>query len=72
MVGKATKNGHLRSTMKHPVTGDDPGNNVGENIPDFTYKFVEGKDLQITYVAKGGGRTLCIRPGRDIGVWRVQ
>jgi L(+)-tartrate dehydratase alpha subunit len=55
MVAKATKNGYLRSTMKHPVTGDDPGNNVGENIPDFTYKFVEGKDLQITYVAKGGG-----------------
>jgi tartrate/fumarate subfamily iron-sulfur-dependent hydro-lyase alpha chain len=55
MVGKATKNGYLRSTMKHPVTGYDPGNNVGENMPDFNYKFVEGKDLQITYVAKGGG-----------------
>jgi len=55
MVEKATKNGYLRSTMKHPITGEDPGNNIGENIPHFTYKFVEGKDLQISYVAKGGG-----------------
>jgi tartrate dehydratase alpha subunit/fumarate hydratase class I-like protein len=41
--------------MKHPLTGDDPGNNIGMNIPDFTYKFVPGDSIQITYVAKGGG-----------------
>lgn len=55
MVARATKEGYLRSTMKHPLTGDDPGNNVGMNIPDFTYKFVPGDAIQITYVAKGGG-----------------
>lgn len=54
-VEKATKLGFLRSTMKHPLTGYDPGNNIGENIPDFTYKFVPGENIEITYVAKGGG-----------------
>ena len=54
-VAKATEKGYLRATMKHPLTGYDPGNNIGMNIPDFTYKFVPGKDLEITYVAKGGG-----------------
>jgi len=55
MVARATKEGFLRSTMKHPLSGDDPGTNVGVNVPGFTYKFVPGTDLQITFVAKGGG-----------------
>lgn len=55
MVAKATQKGFLRSTMKHPITGSDPGNNVGMNIPGFTYKFVPGDFIQITYAAKGGG-----------------
>ena len=55
MVARATKEGYLRSTMKHPLTGADPGTNVGMNIPGFTYQFVPGDALQITYVAKGGG-----------------
>ena len=54
-VAKATKLGYIRATMKHPLTGFDPGNNIGENIPDFTYKFVDGEDIEITYAAKGGG-----------------
>jgi L(+)-tartrate dehydratase alpha subunit len=54
-VRKATKQGYLRATMKHPLTGYDPGDNVGMNIPDFTYKFVDGKKFEVTYVAKGGG-----------------
>ena len=54
-VAKATELGYLRATMKHPLTGYDPGNNIGENIPNFTYIFVDGKDLEVTYVAKGGG-----------------
>ena len=41
--------------MKHPLTGYDPGDNVGMNIPDFTYQFVPGDAIEITYVAKGGG-----------------
>jgi L(+)-tartrate dehydratase alpha subunit len=55
MVAKATKAGFLRSTMKHPLTLADPGTNVGENVPGFTYKFVPGDTIEITYVAKGGG-----------------
>ena len=55
MVAKATKEGYLRSTMKHPLTGYDPGNNTGMNIPDFTYKFVPGEDIEVSFVAKGGG-----------------
>ena len=54
-VARATQAGFLRATMKHPLTGYDPGNNIGTNIPDFTYKFVPGHDIELTYVAKGGG-----------------
>lgn len=54
-VRRATKEGYLRATMKHPLTGYDPGDNVGSNVPDFTYQFVPGNDLEVTYVAKGGG-----------------
>lgn len=55
MVAKATRDGFLRSTMKHPLTAADPGTNVGENVPGFTYKFVPGDAIEITYAAKGGG-----------------
>jgi L(+)-tartrate dehydratase alpha subunit len=54
-VIKATARGYLRKTMKHPLTGYDPGTNVGMNIPDFTYQFVPGDFMEVTYVAKGGG-----------------
>jgi tartrate/fumarate subfamily iron-sulfur-dependent hydro-lyase alpha chain len=54
-VERATKKGYLRSTMKHPLTGYDPGNNIGSNIPSFTYQFVTGDSIEVTYVAKGGG-----------------
>jgi len=54
-VRKATRDGVLRATMKHPLTGADPGDNVGMNIPGMTYRFVPGGDLQVTFVAKGGG-----------------
>ncbi len=54
-VAKATEKGYLRATMKHPLTGFDPGNNIGMNIPDFTYQFVPGDAIEISYAAKGGG-----------------
>ena len=54
-VAKATRLGYLRATMKHPLTGYDPGNNIGMNIPDFTYKFVDGDSIEMSYAAKGGG-----------------
>ncbi|MBR6792847.1 MAG: fumarate hydratase [Clostridia bacterium] len=54
-VARATELGYLRATMKHPLTGFDPGNNIGMNIPDFTYQFVEGDSIELSYAAKGGG-----------------
>lgn len=54
-VARATEEGYLRATMKHPLTGADPGNNIGANVPGFTYKFVPGDSLQISFVPKGGG-----------------
>jgi tartrate/fumarate subfamily iron-sulfur-dependent hydro-lyase alpha chain len=54
-VRQATRLGYLRATMKHPLTGYDPKDNVGMNIPDFTYQFVHGDGIEITYAAKGGG-----------------
>ena len=54
-VRRATREGYLRATMKHPLTGYDPGDNIGNNVPNFTYQFVPGADLEVTYVAKGGG-----------------
>ena len=57
-VKKATEKGLLRKTMKHPLTGDDPGTNVGANVPWFTYRFVSGNSVEITFVPKGGGGEL--------------
>lgn len=54
-VARATEKGYLRATMKHPLTGFDPGNNIGMNIPDFTYQFIDGDSIEISYAAKGGG-----------------
>lgn len=54
-VARATELGYLRATMKHPLTGFDPGNNIGMNIPDFTYQFVDGDSIEMSYAAKGGG-----------------
>ena len=54
-VAKATELGYLRATMKHPLTGYDPGNNIGMNIPDFTYQFVDDDFIEMSYAAKGGG-----------------
>jgi L(+)-tartrate dehydratase alpha subunit len=55
MVAQATREGLLRSTMKHPLTGYDPGDNTGTNMPHFKYSFVPGNELELTFVPKGGG-----------------
>ena len=54
-VREATRRGWIRKTMKHPLTGFDPGDNVGTNIPDIAWKFVPGDSLRVSYSAKGGG-----------------
>ena len=58
MVAKASKEGAIRKTMRHPLTGFDPGNNIGVNVPNFTYRFVPGDWIQITFIPKGGGSEL--------------
>jgi tartrate/fumarate subfamily iron-sulfur-dependent hydro-lyase alpha chain len=55
MVAKATADAYLRATVKHPITGYDTGNNVGSNVPAFTYHIVPGDSIEVTYVSKGGG-----------------
>ncbi|MBQ6468707.1 MAG: fumarate hydratase [Lachnospiraceae bacterium] len=54
-VRRATEAGYLRKTMKHPLTGFDPGDNIGENIPWPSCKFVPGDAIEMAYAAKGGG-----------------
>lgn len=54
-IREATARGTLRKTMKHPITGFDPGDNVSEHTPYFTLQYVPGKEVEITYAAKGGG-----------------
>ena len=54
-VARATREGHLRATMKHPISGYDPGNNVGPNAPIIEMKFVPGDGFEATFCAKGGG-----------------
>ena len=54
-IREATLRGTLRKTMKHPITGYDPGDNVSDHTPWFDIKYVPGTDIEITYAAKGGG-----------------
>lgn len=54
-IREATLRGTLRKTMKHPITGFDPGDNVSDHTPWFDIKYVPGTDIEITYAAKGGG-----------------
>ena len=54
-VAAATARGILRRPMQRPLTGYEPGNNIGENIPWITTQFVPGDEIQVTYAAKGGG-----------------
>jgi tartrate dehydratase alpha subunit/fumarate hydratase class I-like protein len=39
-VKRVTQRGYLRATMKHPLTGYDPGGNVGMNISRQTYSIL--------------------------------
>ena len=54
-IHDATIKGTLRKTMKHPISGFDPGDNVSDHTPWFHIKYVPGNELEITYAAKGGG-----------------
>lgn len=54
-VKRATKEIPLRPNTVDPFSGKNHGDNVGENIPYITWKFIEGDKIVITALPKGGG-----------------
>lgn len=53
-VRAATDSVPLRPSAIHPFTDEDVGN-VGRGVPAVDWDVVPGHDVEITYVAKGGG-----------------
>ena len=54
-VAATTAAGHLRATIERLFHRLRSGYKRGAPVPDFTWQFVPGADLQVSYVAKGGG-----------------
>jgi fumarate hydratase subunit alpha len=54
-VKKATKDIPLRPNTVDPFTGENHKDNTGDFIPYITWEFVEGSDVLITSLPKGGG-----------------
>jgi fumarate hydratase subunit alpha len=51
----ATRGIPLRPNTAHPLTGENPGDNTGRNMPMIDVMFVEGDRLTIDVLPKGGG-----------------
>ncbi len=58
-VLQATREIPLRPNTVHPFTGKNPGNNVGEHVPDITWEIVDGDRCTIDILPKGGGSENC-------------
>ena len=54
-VKKATKEVPLRPNTVHPLTGQNHKDNTGNHIPYITWDFIDGNDVYITALPKGGG-----------------
>jgi fumarate hydratase subunit alpha len=54
-VKRATKEIPLRPNTVDPFTGENHKDNTGEQIPYITWEFIEGNDVYITSLPKGGG-----------------
>ena len=54
-VKKATKEIPLRPNTVDPFTGGNHKDNTGDFVPYITWEFVEGSDVHITSLPKGGG-----------------
>ncbi len=52
---RATKEIPLRPNTVDPFTGKNPGDNTGRFIPYIHWELVDGDELEITVVPKGGG-----------------
>jgi len=51
----ATKEVPLRPNAVEPLTRKNPGNNVGDGMPQVNVDFVDGDSLRITVLPKGAG-----------------
>jgi len=70
-VKEATNDIPLRPNTVDPFTGENHKDNTGDNIPYITWDFVEGSDVWITALPKGGGsenmsRLGMLKPGVGI------
>ena len=70
-VQLATEEVPIRPNTVHPLTGKNKGDNTGKFIPWIDWTMVEGSDLEVTYMPKGGGSTnmsqlSMMTPGRGI------
>lgn len=54
-VKKATIEVPLRPNTVHPLTGQNHKDNTGDHIPYITWDFIDGIDVYITALPKGGG-----------------
>ncbi|MFW6190561.1 MAG: fumarate hydratase, partial [Candidatus Bipolaricaulota bacterium] len=53
----ATEEVPIRPNTVHPLSGKNPGDNTGRSIPWINWNIVDGSDLKVTYLPKGGGST---------------
>ncbi len=70
-VIRATKEVPLRPNTVHPFLEKNPGNNTGRFIPYINWSFVEGSELKIYCLPKGGGsENMCtlamLPPGKGL------
>lgn len=58
-VKRATKEIPLRPNAVHPITRENPGNNIGKEMPQINIDLIEGDELKIAVMPKGGGSENC-------------
>ncbi|RLE33087.1 fumarate hydratase [Candidatus Acetothermia bacterium] len=54
-VIEATAEIPLRPNTVNPLTGENPGDNTGAFMPYINWELVEGSEIEITVLPKGGG-----------------
>ncbi len=54
-VERATDQVPLRPNTVHPISGENPGNNIGRHIPYIEWSICEGDAVDIFFLPKGGG-----------------
>lgn len=70
-VRQATEEVPLRPNTVHPITHENPGDNTGRHVPYIEYHMVDGEDISIHYLPKGGGsenmsQLTMMTPGRGL------